>query len=811
MQDNPARRLSILYNSIAFVSALVFLVVFIVLFFRQNSLNRDHALDVANKLLLLRATSADYLITDVAEDVLVAKAWAEKYLSKSHGGITPSRLYKRIRYNSDENYFSLDGTLPPGEKDYGNVYGSGSLTGRSDDFYKELNMSLRLFGLEKIFHYAPPMFKWSLYYSRNGFTTIYPHINAEKNKEVFTPPKIVKDIFKKSCEQKNSITDSTEVNTYRGKSMWSDVHLDVFREAQIVSNVIPVFDEDGCAGALSIEIDLSFLNKSVNNTDYPNVKILVINKGGQVLALTGQNLANESRVVKVKDVLPSAVVKVIPTLFGERKSEIKQVDGYYIFSTPLKAAGWVMVKVLPESDLKHQLLPDVIYRAILFAIMFALLFAAHIFVRHCFVSPAISFVDYVWTEAVGGTAPVPTTPSTWKQWFLKVSDLLALKSVSANLPGAIIQFRRSPDGNITIPLVSAGITDLIGLAPGDLMEYEKFAFNVLPKDKMKGLLEIIDRSSKDMTAFSYESAVRSADGVERWLRFIARPRHGEKGEIIWDGVILDISDRKKAEDELKQYKDHLEELVASRTKEIEKINEELKNEIQERICSESALKTSEEKLRGLSRQVLSIQDEERARLSRELHDDIGQQLAAIMFQLVSLKEKGAVAVKDIALIEEMINRAGSDLHKICQGLQPMTLSQFGFEPAIKMLLWDLMEKHGRTILSSFESMDYNVSDAVGMSIYRICQEAVTNSIRHSGADQISVSFRLENNELVLEVRDNGKGFEMDDLKENVRLGIVGMKQRADLCGGRLSIDSVHGKGTCVYLRIPIDNNSGGID
>ncbi len=217
---------------------------------------------------------------------------------------------------------------------------------------------------------------------------------------------------------------------------------------------------------------------------------------------------------------------------------------------------------------------------------------------------------------------------------------------------------------------------------------------------------------------------------------------------------------------------------------------------------------SEERLRILSRQVITSQDEERARLSRELHDGLGQQLAAILFQLISIKDRPGAPPDKMIQIEKMLKNAGEDLHRICKGLKPMTLKQFGLEPALKMLIWDLMDNYKIPVVFSLESRRYNLDGEKAIAVYRVCQEALMNSIRHSGSDKIEVDLRRENNLLILEVKDKGKGFDINDSSVKGRLGIETMNQRADLCGGRFSISSEARKGTTVRLEIPINPDSG---
>jgi signal transduction histidine kinase len=211
----------------------------------------------------------------------------------------------------------------------------------------------------------------------------------------------------------------------------------------------------------------------------------------------------------------------------------------------------------------------------------------------------------------------------------------------------------------------------------------------------------------------------------------------------------------------------------------------------------------------MSQQIINSQDDERARLSRELHDEIGQQLAAILFQLTAVRSKEAATTEDMAHLEEMTRNMGEDLRRICRGLQPMTLTRFGLGPAVKMMLWEYMEVYHKNIVMRIEPPDNIINDECAAAAYRICQEAVTNSIRHSGADDIFVSLYRDGRHIILEVQDEGKGFDMDEVSNEAKLGVTGMKQRAEQCGGEISIDSSPGAGSRIVFKIPADTMDGG--
>jgi two-component system sensor histidine kinase UhpB len=179
--------------------------------------------------------------------------------------------------------------------------------------------------------------------------------------------------------------------------------------------------------------------------------------------------------------------------------------------------------------------------------------------------------------------------------------------------------------------------------------------------------------------------------------------------------------------------------------------------------TEAELRSSRERLRALSARVLLIQEEERTRIARELHDDLAQLLTAIKMGLVAAIEKKLVEFQERTEIE-------------CE--------------------------------LSIRPEELNIPAPVATAVFRILEEALTNIVRHSAATRAEVRLRQQENELLLEVRDNGRGIRDEELLAQDSHGVIGMKERADLLGGSLTINGIHGRGTIVVARIPLDGRYG---
>lgn len=217
------------------------------------------------------------------------------------------------------------------------------------------------------------------------------------------------------------------------------------------------------------------------------------------------------------------------------------------------------------------------------------------------------------------------------------------------------------------------------------------------------------------------------------------------------------------------------------------------------------IKNTEESLRSLSRMIITLQEEERDRLSRDLHDQLGQQLAGLAFQVEGLRTaKGDSSGKYLGTMEEIVVDMGRQIRRICKGLRPSILDNLGLAQAVETLAAEFREGSGRRVdlkIESPEAEDGSLAPGVAIHVYRILQEALTNVARHSGARRVEIIFRRDEKTLLLEIRDDGNGFQPGAAGGVAGFGLTGMKERAAMCGGRLEVKSEPGRGARVTLEI----------
>lgn len=233
--------------------------------------------------------------------------------------------------------------------------------------------------------------------------------------------------------------------------------------------------------------------------------------------------------------------------------------------------------------------------------------------------------------------------------------------------------------------------------------------------------------------------------------------------------------------------------------------EQLKNTAAENIEKEKQI---QENLRVYMRKVGQAQEDERKRIARELHDDTIQALVVISRELDDIASgQNKVTPRDI---RKEIRKIIDGLRRFSQELRPSILDDLGLIPAVKWLAAELQKNEGIETAVEITGTQRTLSPETELMLFRIVQEALTNIRRHSRATRAEVKIAFLDNGVKVSVRDNGKGFEMphlSDLARTGKLGLAGVRERAELLGGKLHVDSRHGEGTTLTVDIPLATTS----
>lgn len=266
--------------------------------------------------------------------------------------------------------------------------------------------------------------------------------------------------------------------------------------------------------------------------------------------------------------------------------------------------------------------------------------------------------------------------------------------------------------------------------------------------------------------------------------------------------------------------------LSRRTLDLATSNRQLKKEIARRETVEETLRKSElhsrrlldhsrrlqEQLRHLSRRILLAQEEERKRISRELHDVIAQMLTGINLRLATLKLEAAANTKGlsqkISRTQRLVERSVDRVHRFAIELRPAVLDDLGLVPALHSYLKVFAKETGiRTSLTAFKGLE-KLSGAKRTVLYRVAQEALTNVACHARASRASVEIRRKAKDVCMQIRDNGRSFNVEKALcagKIPHLGLLGMQERVEMVRGKFSIVSTPGKGTVVQAQIPFHN------
>lgn len=210
----------------------------------------------------------------------------------------------------------------------------------------------------------------------------------------------------------------------------------------------------------------------------------------------------------------------------------------------------------------------------------------------------------------------------------------------------------------------------------------------------------------------------------------------------------------------------------------------------------------ESERRTSARRAIAAQEAERLRVSRELHDEIGQRLTGVLLQLSSVEGRVDPAIGAIiAGARDEVRLSMDEVREIAQQLRPPVLEQLGLSSALTALTVDVGHHAGLPIGHAIAPALPALPDELEVVVYRVAQESLTNVARHARASSASLALRVDGGELVLEVADDGVGF--DAQRTPPHAGLAGMNERALLVGGRLTVDSSARSGTTVRLRAPL--------
>ena len=407
-------------------------------------------------------------------------------------------------------------------------------------------------------------------------------------------------------------------------------------------------------------------------------------------------------------------------------------------------------------------------------------------------------------------------PVSNKELLARVQSMVRIKRAEDALQASEMRYRRlfetAQDGVLILNAETGQIDDVNPFLIDMLgYTYEEFVGKKLWEI---GAFKNTEKSKAALTELQHKGYVRyedlplaTKDGREIDVEFVSNTYPVNHHKVIQCNV-RDITDRIQAEKELQKAHDELEKRVVERTAQLVEANKSLKEEIAKRTIIGDELKESRERLRNLTKHLQKIREQERASLSRELHDELGQSLTGMKMDIRwierRLPEESTSILERLHSTITLIDEAIRSVQRISMALRPPALDDFGLSEAIKLVLTNFEKKANFTCTFISTPQQIVVNREISTEVFRICQEALTNIARHADAKHVAVLLQNTGDKLIMEVKDDGRGITKKEIMDRTSLGLTGMRERAYSVEGNLTIMGMKGKGTILTLSVPLN-------
>jgi len=333
------------------------------------------------------------------------------------------------------------------------------------------------------------------------------------------------------------------------------------------------------------------------------------------------------------------------------------------------------------------------------------------------------------------------------------------RALASNLPGLVFILQRDARGQFGFLYVSEGSMRLLGIAPHELRGNAQRFFASLMDSDRQALLAALEESAHSGHALLWEGRLKEG----RWIDLRSLPQRNDDGTVVWTGIATDVS----------------------RTKH-----------------TEAALRESRAQLAELSFHLEAAKEEERERIARDIHDELGSILVRLKIEAALLASKLPAELAGKARsIENLLDQAMGTASRVARQLRPGILKEFGLAAAIECQAEDFAHSTGITCRAQCDE-GIETDAETSLALFRIVQEALTNIAKHAHASLAVVRLKRENGNIVLEIRDNGRGIAECDLDKPKSFGLRGIRERVQSLEGAFQICSAEQGGTLLILKVP---------
>jgi len=343
-----------------------------------------------------------------------------------------------------------------------------------------------------------------------------------------------------------------------------------------------------------------------------------------------------------------------------------------------------------------------------------------------------------------------------------------LKGIAGNVPGLVFRLEPTPaEGDPEFPYISEGSEALVGYTPAQIQHPQMGLRNLVHPEDRADYHQVQDLAIASDQDWSWQGRILTREGEQRWADIKASTRRLANGRVVWDGIVWDITLSKRAE---------------------------------------LALAKSQEQLRELSAHLESVREEEKARIAREVHDELGQMLTVLKLELsmceLAFAELDPGLNERLTSMKRLIAQLFQLVRDVATALRPPILDA-GIASAIE---WQARRFEARTQIPCLVQVPDNLpalSDAKATGLFRILQEALTNVMRHAQAHSVEIELVREGEKLRMTVSDDGSGFCLEQARPT-SFGLVGVRERVLMLGGSMALHSEPGEGTSLSVTIALE-------
>ena len=339
-------------------------------------------------------------------------------------------------------------------------------------------------------------------------------------------------------------------------------------------------------------------------------------------------------------------------------------------------------------------------------------------------------------------------------------------AIVSNTPGLVYQFSLDADGRAGFPYLSDGCQALLGLSPAQLHAQPELFYELILADDRASYRESMLASKSALWSWNWEGRIWvDAWKDVKWINLRSTPRALANGTVQWEGIMTNITESRLEQIEVRQSRARLAELTAH---------------------------------------IDKVKEQERTRLARELHDDLGGNLTAIKMALAMLSRRlppdNLPLLEKAGYVDALVDRSIDAVHRISLDLRPSMLD-LGLVAALDWQVSEFARQAGIACTFSSNRKEIALSLDQATTLFRIAQEALTNIAKHAHASQVTVRLVLQRQHIRLTISDNGVGLRLSDRAKPQSFGIRGMIERASALEGTLNLADAPGGGTVLTIKI----------